>query len=114
MKLNSFLKLKTFLCELNEKERRGIKCNSRAHQCKSGQCLPQYTFCNEIDDCLDGSDELPEICEKATSCPKGTHQCANNKCRSTAVLCSGVDGCGDNSDEDLCEVCYWEYKLQIK
>ncbi|RWS30251.1 low-density lipoprotein receptor-related protein 8-like protein [Leptotrombidium deliense] len=41
----------------------GIKCNSRLHQCKSGQCLPQHTFCNTITECLDASDENPDVCE---------------------------------------------------
>lgn len=41
----------------------GNSCDSQAWQCKSGQCLPQYAFCNAVPDCLDGSDEDEEICE---------------------------------------------------
>ena len=42
----------------------GIPCDKKAHQCKSGQCLPQYAFCNAVSDCIDGSDENESICEK--------------------------------------------------
>ena len=42
----------------------GIPCDDKAFRCKNGQCLPQYAFCNAVQDCIDGSDENEEICEK--------------------------------------------------
>lgn len=69
--------------------------------------MPSYTFCNNIRDCLDGSDEDPNICELNQLCPSESFQCrSSKKCRSTAITCSGIDGCEDGSDEDHCSVCY--------
>lgn len=80
-------------------------CPSGSFQCKSGECLPEYEFCNSRIKCKDGSDEPSHICnsERVPSlfqtlyaqarsrssfyCP---FLCGNGRCRSTAIVCSGI------------------------
>jgi low-density lipoprotein receptor-related protein 1 (alpha-2-macroglobulin receptor) len=70
------------------------------------RCLTKNAVCNQIVDCIDESDEAPEMCQNVTSvcdeghCDSGNTDycdefiCANGNCVELILTCDSEDNCG--------------------
>lgn len=38
------------------------QCSSNEYPCGSGDCVPGFVVCDGKADCIDGSDEFPDVC----------------------------------------------------
>ncbi|XP_071874843.1 terribly reduced optic lobes isoform X22 [Bombus fervidus] len=70
---------------------------SKEMRCKDGQCILLRRKCDNIFDCLDGSDE--HDCE----CPNGERPCDNGVCINKNFFCDNNIDCHDGSDERDCD-----------
>lgn len=72
-------------------------------KCWSGQCVNITDKCNGVQNCDDGSDELPSLC-KTMLCRKKQFQCGYGACIPTKAKCNGTKECWDGTDEqeELC------------
>ena len=59
--------------------------------------------CNGRNDCIDNSDEKPELCQNIT-CSLNQYTCRNKKCIPINLVCNQQNDCEDNSDESGCGI----------
>ncbi|XP_003372138.1 putative Low-density lipoprotein receptor domain class A [Trichinella spiralis] len=78
-------------------------CPSDHFRCHlDGKCIPLTWVCDSHPDCVDGSDELSNMCVKHP-CNETEFSCKNERCIPKEWECDRDDDCGDNSDEhDKC------------
>ena len=78
-------------------------CTSREFQCqKSAECIPLTWQCDQVIDCLDGTDELKEQCQHRCANQSNVFQCSSGQCIDHLRRCDGLPDCRDGSDEFNC------------
>ncbi|XP_060077740.1 chitinase-3-like protein 1, partial [Ylistrum balloti] len=94
-------------------------CEGTDFQCSSGLCLLDNWVCDGAEDCPNGQDEAPELCETKTVTQQpqntcnGVHfRCGTGECIPKEWQCDSDRDCRDGSDEH-CEhrnfrrICYY-------
>lgn len=85
----------------------------RNHTCRcghsSGPCLPFERFCDQRQDCPDGSDEAGSLCasregpSKEDDCESDEFRCRPGaECFPLSFKCDGHPDCEDGADEESC------------
>uniref|UniRef100_A0AAZ3P2N0 EGF-like domain-containing protein n=1 Tax=Oncorhynchus tshawytscha TaxID=74940 RepID=A0AAZ3P2N0_ONCTS len=74
------------------------QCQPGEFACKNNRCIQERWKCDGDNDCLDNSDEAPELCHLHT-CPSDRFKCQNNRCIPLRWLCDGDNDCGNDEDE---------------
>ncbi|XP_076481721.1 terribly reduced optic lobes isoform X18 [Bombus vancouverensis nearcticus] len=72
-------------------------CTASQFKCGNGQCIDSNDRCNNVEDCLDRSDEL--------NCPCGENkfECTPGYCVDKSKRCDGYQDCGNGRDEENCQ-----------
>ncbi|CAE1155780.1 LRP2 [Acanthosepion pharaonis] len=90
-------------------------CKPSQFTCANGACISIMWKCDYDQDCVDGSDESPDLNCANKTCPLNWFKCATNyKCVPRSYLCDGEDDCRDNSDEasENCGTCNPDQQFQ--
>uniref|UniRef100_A0A8C2WTY4 LDL receptor related protein 1 n=1 Tax=Cyclopterus lumpus TaxID=8103 RepID=A0A8C2WTY4_CYCLU len=74
------------------------QCQPGEFACKNNRCIQERWKCDGDNDCLDNSDEAPDLCHQHT-CPTDRFKCKNNRCIPLRWLCDGDNDCGNDEDE---------------
>ncbi|XP_066473947.1 prolow-density lipoprotein receptor-related protein 1 [Tiliqua scincoides] len=85
-------------CQANPSYVPPPQCQPGEFACKNNRCIQERWKCDGDNDCLDNSDEAPELCHQHT-CPSDRFKCDNNRCIPNRWLCDGDNDCGNNEDE---------------
>uniref|UniRef100_A0A8D2LBK3 Prolow-density lipoprotein receptor-related protein 1 n=1 Tax=Varanus komodoensis TaxID=61221 RepID=A0A8D2LBK3_VARKO len=85
-------------CQANPSYVPPPQCQTGEFACKNSRCIQERWKCDGDNDCLDNSDEAPELCHQHT-CPSDRFKCENNRCIPNRWLCDGDNDCGSNEDE---------------
>uniref|UniRef100_A0A8C5NIR5 EGF-like domain-containing protein n=1 Tax=Junco hyemalis TaxID=40217 RepID=A0A8C5NIR5_JUNHY len=80
-------------CQANPSYIPPPQCQPGEFACKNNRCIQERWKCDGDNDCLDNSDEAPELC------PQGVFSCASGRCIPISWTCDLDDDCGDRSDE---------------
>uniref|UniRef100_A0A3B4AS87 EGF-like domain-containing protein n=1 Tax=Periophthalmus magnuspinnatus TaxID=409849 RepID=A0A3B4AS87_9GOBI len=79
------------------------QCQPGEFACKNNRCIQERWKCDGDNDCLDNSDEVPELCRKSATSLSWLQPQHTEKHKTH--LCDGTDDCPDGSDEKLCDLC---------
>ncbi|XP_042180439.1 low-density lipoprotein receptor-related protein 1-like isoform X1 [Oncorhynchus tshawytscha] len=85
-------------CKVNPSYIPPPQCQPGEFACKNNRCIQERWKCDGDNDCLDSSDEAPELCHQHT-CPADKFKCQNNRCIPLRWLCDGDNDCGKDEDE---------------
>ncbi|KAK6321281.1 hypothetical protein J4Q44_G00082570 [Coregonus suidteri] len=85
-------------CKVNPSYIPPPQCQPGEFACKNNRCIQERWKCDGDNDCLDNSDEAPELCHQHT-CPTDKFKCQNNRCIPLRWLCDGDNDCGKDEDE---------------
>ena len=94
------------------------QCSSQQFQCSNGSCIPNAFHCNNILNCLGGTEEVDcsWTCTQTPCttyswpdchCVDGFYQCEAGGCIPVDTVCDGTVNCADGSDEHYCELICW-------
>jgi len=80
-------------------------CNQTTEfRCKNGLCIPKELTCDDISDCMDGSDEDQEMCQNQ-ECKDEEFTCqSSGHCIPIRWKCDENPDCPDGSDERNCNL----------
>ena len=89
------------------------ECSSQQFECSDESCLPVGFHCNNITECVDGSDEVncSHVCTETSCkgcvwpechCARGFYPCERGGCVPVDTVCDGIFNCADQSDEVHC------------
>ncbi|CAG5094585.1 Oidioi.mRNA.OKI2018_I69.XSR.g13685.t1.cds [Oikopleura dioica] len=84
-----------------DKGKCGDKFTCGAGSGTSPDCIEQIYVCDGNSDCVDGSDESPNLCNR---CLENEFSCGNGECIDSDKHCNGIPDCQDGSDERICPI----------